>query len=183
MLLLTFTAAGEPYALDVAGIVELVPRVGLRAVPHAAAYLAGLLGFRGGVVPVIDLGLLLGSSPCADRLSTRIILVKSSPGGQNRGKGPGEPDQGPNLLGLIAEQVIDLIEVEPERITPAPVHLAGVPYLGAIARTDRGFVPLISISSLVICHLSFVPGSATIAEARTEISEESPESKNPTNDQ
>ncbi len=85
MLLLTFTAAGEHYALDVAGVIELVPRVELRAIPHAPAFLAGLLGYRGEVVPVIDLGLLLGSSPCPDRLSTRIILVNSAPGGQNRG--------------------------------------------------------------------------------------------------
>jgi chemotaxis-related protein WspB len=152
MLLLTFTAAGESYALDVAGIVELVPRVGLRAVPHAPDYLAGLLGYRGEVVPVIDLGLLLGSSPCADRLSTRIILVKSPPGGQNRGEEPRDPDRPPRLLGLIAEQVTDLVEVGPEQIAPAPVHLARAPYLDAIARTERGFFPLISLSSLVISY-------------------------------
>src|SRR5947209_9360306 len=116
MLLLTFTAGGEPYGLDAAGIVELVPRVGLRAIPHAPAYLAGLLGYRGGVVPVIDLSVLLGSSPCADRLSTRIVLVKSPAGGQNRGDGSPGPDRAPRLLGLIAERVIDLVEIEPDRI-------------------------------------------------------------------
>jgi chemotaxis-related protein WspB len=148
MLLLTFRAAGEPYALDVSGVVEVLPRVGLRAVPHAPAELAGLLGYRGGVVPVIDLGVLLGSSPCADRLSTRIILVKSPIVGQNRGEEPPDPDEATGLLGLIAEQVIDLIEVEPDRIAPAPVHLDRAPYLDAIAQTDRGFVPLIAIAKL-----------------------------------
>ena len=148
MLLLTFTAAGEPYALDAAGIVELVPHVGLRAIPHAPTHLAGLLFYRGGVVPVIDLGLLLGSSPCADRLSTRIILVKSPAGGQNRGDGSAGAYREPRLLGLIAERVIDLVEIEPDRIAPAPVQLARAPYLGAIARTDRGFVPLIEVAGL-----------------------------------
>jgi chemotaxis-related protein WspB len=141
MLLLTFMVHGEPYALDVAGVIELVPRVELRTIPHAPAYLAGLLGYRGEVVPVIDLGLLLGSSPGADRLSTRIILVKSTPDGQNRG---GDA----RLLGLIAERVIDLVEVTAEQVAPAPVYLARAPYLGAIARTDRGFVPLIEAAGL-----------------------------------
>jgi chemotaxis-related protein WspB len=141
MLLLTFLVHGEPYALDVAGVIELVPRVELRAIPHAPAYLAGLLGYRGEVVPVIDLGLLLGSSPGADRLSTRIILVKSTPDAQNRG---GDA----RVLGLIAERVIDLVEVAPEQVAPAPVHLARAPYLGAIARTDRGFAPLIEAAEL-----------------------------------
>ncbi len=80
MLLLTFTVAGEPYALDVASVVELVPRVPLRAVPHAPAYLVGLLEYRGEVVPVIDLGLLLASTPSGERLSTRIILVAAAQG-------------------------------------------------------------------------------------------------------
>ena len=64
MLLLTFTAGANRYAVDVARVVELVPRVELRSVPHAPPFLAGLLGYRGKVVPVIDLGLLLGALPC-----------------------------------------------------------------------------------------------------------------------
>ena len=163
MLLLTFTAGGERYALDVAGVIELVPRVGLRAIPHAPAFLAGLLGYRGEVVPVIDLSLLLGSSPSADRLSTRIILVKSTPGGQNQGEAARRTETKPGrgdvrLLGLIAEQVSDLVEVGPDQVVPAPVHLPQAPYLDSVARIDRGFVPLIAVAFLfvVIGHLSFV---------------------------
>jgi chemotaxis-related protein WspB len=149
MLLLTFTLAGEPYALDVAAVIELVPRVELRAIPHAPACLAGLLGYRGEVVPVIDLGLLLGSSPSTDRLSTRIILVKSAPGGQNRGDEPRDPAGGDaRILGLIAERVIDLVPVGPEQVAPAPMHLPQAPYLDSVARIEGGFVPLIAISKL-----------------------------------
>ena len=84
MLLLTFTAGANRYAVDVTRVVELVPRVELRQIPHAPAFLAGLLGYRGKVVPVIDLGLLLDVGPCRDCLSTRIILVNDSPDDQNR---------------------------------------------------------------------------------------------------
>ena len=85
-MLLTFTAGPNRYAIDVARIVEIVPRVELRPIPHAPAFLAGLLGYRGKVVPVIDLGLLLDAAPCRDRLSTRIILVNDAPGDHNQGK-------------------------------------------------------------------------------------------------
>src|ERR1700678_1819183 len=78
MLLLTFTVGPNRYAIDVARIVELVPRVDRRSVPHAPAFLAGLLGYRGNVVPVIDLCLLLDAAPCRDCLSTRIILVRDA---------------------------------------------------------------------------------------------------------
>jgi len=149
MLLLTFTVAGEPYGLDAAAIIELVPRVELRAIPHAPAYLAGLLGYRGEVVPVIDLGLLLGPSSSSDRLSTRIILVKTAPGGQNRGEQPRDPAGGDaRTLGLIAERAIDLVPVAPEQVSPAPVHLPQAPYLDSVARIDHGFVPLIAVEKL-----------------------------------
>lgn len=144
MLILTFTAGGNRYAVDVARIIELVPRVELRAIPHAPGYLAGFLGYRGQVVPVIDLGLLLGAEPCPNRLSTRIILVNDASGDQNQIDG----NRVGNLLGLIAERVSDLTRVRPEQIIPAPVHLPQAPYLEMIAQTDRGFVPLIAISKL-----------------------------------
>ncbi len=144
MLILTFTAGGNRYAVDVARIIELVPRVELRAIPHAPGYLAGFLGYRGQVVPVIDLGLLLGSEPCPNRLSTRIILVNDASEDQNQIDG----NRVGNLLGLIAEQVSDLTRVRPEQVVPAPVHLPQAPYLETIAQTDQGFVPLISVSKL-----------------------------------
>jgi chemotaxis signal transduction protein len=98
---------------------------------------------------VVDLGLLLGSSSSSDRLSTRIILAKSAPGGQNRGEGPRDPEAPEvRVLGLIAEHVIDLVRVEPEQVTPAPVPLPKAPYLDSVARTDRGFVPLIDVPKL-----------------------------------
>ena len=166
MLILTFTAGGSRYAVDVAQVVELVPRVELRLIPHAPGFLAGFLGYRGQVVPVIDLGLLLGTAPCPDRLSTRIILVKTEPVDHNQAEsdraGPmGEPgpprrDESPDrgLLGLIAEQVGDLTRIPPEQVLPAPVSLPQAPYLDTIAQTDLGFVPLIAVSKLsfVIDH-------------------------------
>ena len=85
MLLLTFKAGANRYAIDVARVIELVPRVELRTIPHAPSFLAGLLGYRGKVIPVIDLGLLLNSAPCRDCLSTRIILVNDAPGDHNSG--------------------------------------------------------------------------------------------------
>jgi chemotaxis-related protein WspB len=160
MLLLTFTAGAKDYAVDVARVVELVPRVELRAVPHAPAYLAGLLGYRGQVVPVIDLGVLVGAAPCQDRLSTRIILVNDAPGDPqrrrlDRGDPVGQPDPprpGPDrhvsLLGLIAEQVIDLTPARPEQVVPAPVHLPPAAYLDAIARLDHRFLPLIAVDRI-----------------------------------
>jgi chemotaxis-related protein WspB len=160
MLILTFTAGANRYGVEVAWVVELVPRVELRPIPHAPAFLAGLLGYRGQVVPVIDLGMLLGAVPCQDRLSTRIILVNDAPDDHNRqkedrgerimdsGQSASRQDRDWHLLGLIAEQVSDLDAVQPEQVVPAPMHLPQAPYFSAIAQTDQGIVPLIAVSKL-----------------------------------
>jgi chemotaxis-related protein WspB len=160
MLLLTLKAGANRYAIDVARVVELVPRVELRVIPHAPPFLAGLLGYRGKVIPVIDLGLLLNGAPCANRLSTRMILVNDSPGDQNRGAAPtdsaGEtPSHSPlnpvrdlSLLGLIGEEVSDLVDVQRDQLVPAPVQLARAPFLDAIVQTDVGIVQLIAVERI-----------------------------------
>jgi chemotaxis-related protein WspB len=160
MLLLTFTVGPSRYAIDVARIVELVPRIELRPIPHAPAFLAGLLGYRGSVVPVIDLCLLLDVAPCRNCLSTRIILVRGALDDHNQLK-PDQVDAGEdigtsgpnrvrpsNLLGLIAEHVSDLTYAQPEQVMPVPVSLPQAPYLGAVVQTDQGIVQLIVVENV-----------------------------------
>lgn len=159
MLILTFTAGANRYAIDVMRVVEVVPKVELRKIPHAPPILAGFLGYRGKVIPVLDLGLLLGAAPCQEWLSTRIILVNDAPGDRHRrsqsndtsqdasgARGSGKPDL--ELLGLVAERVNDLTHTQPEQIIPAPVLLPQTPYLGAMIQTDQGIVQFIVVEQL-----------------------------------
>jgi chemotaxis-related protein WspB len=133
MLVLTFRVAEVLYAVAVKRVVEVVPRVALRGVPHAPDYLAGLLRYRGGAVPVVDLGLLMGESACRDRLDTRIILVD---GGLHGGSGPG-------FLGLIAERVDDVQVVDESKRAVAGLEIERAPYLGSVYETDGGLLQLV----------------------------------------
>jgi chemotaxis-related protein WspB len=109
---------------------------------------------------VIDLGILLDVGPCRDCLSTRIILVNDSPDDHNRWKHDRDDSVeetrderarrrlDPSLLGLVAENVSDLIYTQPEQIVPAPIRLPHAPYLGSIVQTDHGIVQLIVIEKV-----------------------------------
>ena len=88
MLLLTLQAAESLYAIDVARVVEVVPRINLRRLPHAPVFLAGVFDYRGIIVPVIDLGTLPRSESCRSLLSTRIILVDSRPADEQASNRP-----------------------------------------------------------------------------------------------
>lgn len=170
MLLLTFRAAENLYAIDVARVVEVVPRINLRRLPHAPGFLAGLFDYRGTVVPVVDLRILLGSESCRDRLSTRIMLVNIRPAAPSRPGQPGEAagadrqdaaatsgsqqggqprEQRRWLLGLIAEQVSDVSSVKPEQVISSSIQLPQAPYLGAIVKIDHEMVQLIAVDRVL----------------------------------
>lgn len=129
MLLLTFRVAQDLYAVDVARVAEVVPQIEPRPIPRTPAFLTGLFGYRGRVVPSIDLGLLLGKAPSPGRLSTRVILVEAR---DARPEGRGDP----LLLGLIAEQVNDVIRVDQAKVVFPSMRLDAAPYLGAMVQVD-----------------------------------------------
>jgi chemotaxis-related protein WspB len=183
MLLLTFTIGANQYAVDVARVVELVPRVELRKIPHAPAFLAGLLGYRGKVIPVIDLGTLLDVGPCQNCLGTRIILVNDSPDDHNHcsqaregshaetGDAQAHPKPKLNLLGLVVEHASDLIYARPEQLVLTPVQIPKTPYLGSIIQTDQGIVQLIMIEKIRDASLqSSDSRQGTILESKSESS-------------
>ena len=133
MLVLTFRVAEVPYAVAVRRVVEVVPRVELRVLPHAPGHLVGLLRYRGGAVPVVDLGLLMGDAACRDRLDTRIILVDGGVHGR----------AGLGFLGLVAERVDDVLAVDESRRAVVGLEIAEAPYLGAVYETDDGLLQLV----------------------------------------
>ena len=138
MLLLVFRVADETYAVEAGRVVEVVPRVALRTLPHAPDALAGMFRYRGRVVPVIDLGVLLGAGPCPPRLSTRIIVVDDL-----------MPARGTARLGLIAEHVNDVRRVADDRVVPQARLLGQNPYLGPIVSDDSGLIPLIAVERIL----------------------------------
>jgi chemotaxis-related protein WspB len=139
VLLLIFHVAENQYAVDAARVREVVPRVGLRFVPHAPGYLAGLFNYRGQVVPVVDFGLLLGQPACRPRLSTRIIIVDTA------------ADERVEYvpLGLIAEQVSDVRDVPGRQPARPASPLTEAPYLGPIVQLDDGLVQLIDVNRIL----------------------------------
>jgi len=155
MLVLTFRVAEVSYAVAVKRVVEVVPRVALRGLPHAPDYLAGLLRYRGGAVPVVDLGLLMVGAACQDRLDTRIILVDV---GLHGGSGPG-------FLGLIAERVEEVLAVDESKRAVAGLEIENAPYLGAVYETDDGLLQLVEPGKILAGMAITSPGDGGTVKA------------------
>lgn len=134
MLVLTFQVAGMAYGVAASRVVEVVPRVELRPLPHAPAHLVGLLRYRGGAVPVVDLGLLMGSRACRERLDTRIVLARMA-------DDLGGPE--PGLLAFVAERVEKVIQVDESAKAVEGLDLPETPYLGDAYQLEDGLLQMI----------------------------------------
>ena len=132
MLLLTFRTGESLYAVDARQVVEVVPRVGVRRVPHAPDYVLGMLSYRGRVFPVVDFARLAGAPPSRDALSTRLIVAEFTvPGAEGR------------RIGILAESVNQVIEAKAGQVVLPGMDLDEAPYLGRMIQLEEGLVQLV----------------------------------------
>lgn len=138
MLMLLLHVEDECYALDSKRVFKVLPQVALKQLHHAPNYIAGLLHYRHRVIPVIDLRHFIQGTPCRSRFSTRIILVNVAKG-----------DQPQSLLGLLAEQVTEVLEQDQIGFTEAEMPVNVAPYLGALITTAQGLVQCLQVEYLL----------------------------------
>ena len=139
MLALVLHAGGDAYGLDIRQVIEVVPAIALRRVPHAPDYVAGLFSYRGHVVPVIDLCRLTSDRSCEKRLSTRIVLVAA--GEESAGR--------PRPLGLIAERVTEFVPVPETKMHPIGLDLESAPYLGKVVSDAETMIQFLRVEEIL----------------------------------
>jgi chemotaxis-related protein WspB len=138
MLFLLFQIRSERYCLEVSRVVEVVPLVLFKSIPHAPPYVSGLFNYRGTVVPVIDLSALLYDRPCKPLLSTRIILV------DYRGQ-----DGEHHILGILAEHVTETISCDEGAFKPPGIAVQDARFLGDVIFTDDGMIQRVEVERLL----------------------------------
>lgn len=147
MLFLLFQLGDDRYALQANAVVEVVPLLALKRLPHAPKGVAGVLNYRGRPVPAVDLCQLTAGHPASERLSTRIIIVNfRDQHGTNR------------LLGLVAERATQLVRKDATRFAQAGVAIGAAPYLGPILADGQGPIQWVYEQRLLsepVCNLLF----------------------------
>ncbi|MFA7386836.1 MAG: chemotaxis protein CheW [Thiohalobacteraceae bacterium] len=138
MLCLLLRLGSERYAIDARRIVEVVPMVALRPLPHALPYVAGLFDYRGVLVPVIDLCRLTGPRTCGAFLTTRTVLVDYP-----------DADGRSHILGLLAEQVTETVKLKDRDFKNGGVAVDAAPYLGPLIKVGDQLVQLLEIEALL----------------------------------
>lgn len=127
------------FAIDAESIVEVISLVRLKAVPRAPAGSAGVMSYRGEVVPVVDLNILALGAPTPARLMTRIVIVRVSEGTT----GAAAP------FGLLVPEVLRTAHLDPSLFVLSTLAADSAGYLGGIAATDEGVIQRVCLSALL----------------------------------
>jgi len=138
-LFLVFRIGSERYALQAIEVAEVLPRLQLKPIAKAPAWVAGVFAYRGAVVPVLDLSALTFGNPAEARTSTRLVLVHYR-------QDPAQPAQ---LLGLILEQATDTLRCNPADFKPYGLDNREAPYLGPVREDEQGLLQWIRVADLL----------------------------------
>ncbi|MFN6517816.1 MAG: chemotaxis protein CheW [Nostoc sp. CreGUA01] len=142
MLLLIVSINNERYAIESRQVVEVIPLVVLKTLPHKPEHIAGVFNYRGRIVPVIDLSELMNGKPSCENFSTRIVLVKYS-----RKNTPEVTE--PHILGLMAEQIVETLHKSESEFVDSNIQIDAAPYLGKMIVDDRGMIQCLRIEYLL----------------------------------
>jgi len=135
---LTFKLDEEVFALDVAKVREILEYSGITKVPRTPDFMRGVINLRGSVVPVIDLRLKFGMSATEQTVNTCIIVVEVELADETL------------ILGLLADSVQEVIEMEPAQIEAAPhigTHL-DTAFIKGMGKHDNRFVMILDIDRI-----------------------------------
>ncbi len=128
----------EIFAIEVGNVREILDLQPIARLPHAPAFLVGMIDVRGQGVPTIDLRLKLGLPPTPATEHTRILVLDVPVDGT------------PLTIGVIADRVIEVTALSDQALE-APPRVGGrwrSDCIQAIGRANGGFVIVFDVVRL-----------------------------------
>lgn len=127
---LELRAAGDRYALPLARVVEVAPRVLVRPLPQVSAPIAGCLNYRGQIIAAVDLGLRLGAPPRQPALGDHFVIARTHR----------------RLIALVVERALEVARVDSSAVVAPP---ASAEAIGGIARLAGGLILIVDLDALL----------------------------------
>ncbi len=125
---------GGRYAFEAPLVTEVVRLGPLTRLPAAPSFLPGVFTHRGEVLPVLDIGQLVGHTAVPIRPSTRAALVHCAPW----------------KVAVVSEAVEGLVVIPRRALEPPPAESTGVAeFLSAVGRDKSGPVAILDLPRLV----------------------------------
>ncbi len=139
MLILIFKADQGLYALPCGQVVECIPGLRPKPIPRAPGYVTGTIAYRGQVVPVVDLCMLIAGQGSPELFSTRLIVVRYP---LEEGKSA--------MLALLAQEVVSYSEFDPQAAAKFDgILLPDARYLGKLYKYRGEMLQFIQVHEIL----------------------------------
>jgi len=150
---LTFTLAGEMFAIGILAIKEIIEYHTLTEVPMMPACVRGVINLRGAVVPVMDLLARFGREPSPVTKRTCIVIVEVEAEGERQ------------VIGVVVDAVSEVLDIALADIEPAPAFGARIrtDFIQGMGKVRGKFVILLNVDHVL--SLADLGALAEIAES------------------
>jgi purine-binding chemotaxis protein CheW len=130
MEIVSFHLGNQEFCIDIMAIREIRGWAPVTPMPHTPPYVLGLINLRGAVIPVIDMACRLGMNMTEPSERSAIIVT----------------DIAGKLVGLLVEQVSDMMTIRGEDLQSAPE---------IIPETQRAFCRgIVALEKTMVCFLN-----------------------------
>lgn len=121
--------------MDILKVQEINKLIEMTRVPQAPEYVLGILNLRGEIVTIVDLGKKLGLKSTGMSDKTCNIIVNSN----------GEH------IGLMVEQISDVIQAEWEKVEAPPANIGGVQgkFFTGVFKTEDRLIGILDVEKVL----------------------------------
>lgn len=139
---LTFTVAGELYAINVANIREVLEFESVTVVPKMPEYMKGIINLRGSVVPVLDLKTKFGIGSTTKETDTAVIVTEMT------------LDNELVVIGLLCDSVSEVLDIDDEQIEPTPYMGTQVQseFIQGMGKINDSFIIILDLTRVLTHH-------------------------------
>lgn len=130
----SFTLAGEEYAVEITKVKEIILVEGITRVPQMPDFIEGIINLRGSVIPVVDLRKRFDLACEVNGEDTRIVIARMDE----------------RIVGLIVDTVSQVMKIPNDQIQPPPDTIAGIAgeYLQGVGKMDDRMIILLDIEKV-----------------------------------
>ena len=133
--LLCVRVGEQEFALDIRAIREIRGWISSTPLPHAPAYVKGMINLRGSVLAIIDLAERLGLPGTTANATSVVVVIES----------------GNRVIGLLVDAVSDIITVKDgmRQVTPESGSSASRKYVEGLLMRDEQIISVLSIEAIM----------------------------------
>lgn len=132
---LVFSLGSEEYAIDILRVQEIRGYENVTRIAGAPDFIKGVTNLRGSIVPVVDLRIKFQNAEVTYHEETVMVVV----------------NVGRRVVGIVVDEVSDVLTLGPDQISEAPEFSAGLPlaYLDGLGRLDNRMLVLVNVERLL----------------------------------